>query len=96
LACPTAIGILGVNLIYAASYQLATKESFLSGLAQDVKERIEIDFVDFRGPAFDRWDLLDLLAYLVHSGLAKRSASPLPSETGSITALLALTLFAFC
>jgi len=67
-----AIGILGVNLIYAAFYQLATKESFFAGLAQDVvKERIEIDFVDFRGPAFASWDRPTLLAYLVHAGLAE-------------------------
>ena len=67
-----AIGILGVNLIYAAFYQYETKESFFAGLAQDVqKERIEIDFVDFRGPAFASWDHSTLLAYLVHAGLAE-------------------------
>jgi hypothetical protein len=67
-----AIGILGVNLIYAAFYQLATKESFFAGLAQDVvKERIEIDFVDFRGPAFASWDRSTVRAYLVHAGLAE-------------------------
>ena len=67
-----AIGILGVNLIYAAFYQQETKESFFAGLAQDVqKERIEIDFVDFRGPAFASWDRSTLLAYLVHAGLAE-------------------------
>ena len=67
-----AIGVLGVNLIYAAFYQLATKESFFAGLAQDVvKERIEIDFVDFRGPAFANWDRPTLLAYLVQAGLAE-------------------------
>jgi hypothetical protein len=67
-----AIGILGVNLIYAAFYQLVTKESFFVGLAQDVlKERIEIDFVDFRGPAFASWDRPTLLAYLVLAGLAE-------------------------
>lgn len=67
-----AIGILGVNLIYAAFYQLETKESFFAGLAQNVqKERIEIDFVDFRGPAFASWDRSTLLAYLVHAGLAE-------------------------
>ena len=67
-----AIGILGVNLIYAAFYQLVTKESFFAGLAQDVlKERIEIDFVDFRGPAFASWDRPTLLAYLVQAGLAE-------------------------
>src|ERR1700751_4287183 len=67
-----AIGILGVNLIHAAFCQLATKESFFAGLAQDVvKERIEIDFVDFHGPAFASWDRRALLAYLVHAGLAE-------------------------
>jgi len=67
-----AIGILGVNLIYAAFYQLATKESFFAGLAQDVvRERIEIDFADFRGPAFADWDRSEVLAYLVHAGLAE-------------------------
>src|SRR6201981_2096232 len=67
-----AIGILGVNLIYAAFYQLQTKESFFEGLAQDVvRERIEIDCVDFRGPAFASWDRPTLLAYLVHAGLAE-------------------------
>ncbi|HET6179933.1 MAG TPA: hypothetical protein VFE61_23630 [Candidatus Sulfotelmatobacter sp.] len=67
-----AIGILGVNLIYAAFYQLATKESFFGGLAQDVvKERIEIDFIDFRGPAFSDWDGRTLLTYLVSTGLTE-------------------------
>jgi hypothetical protein len=67
-----AIGILGVNLIYGAFYQLQTKESFLEGLAQEVvRERIEIDFVDFRGPAFAGWDRPTLLAYLVRQGLAE-------------------------
>jgi hypothetical protein len=67
-----AIGILGVNLLYAAFYQLQTKESFFEGLAQDVvRERIEIDCVDFRGPAFASWDRPTVLAYLVHAGLAE-------------------------
>jgi len=67
-----AIGILGVNLIHAVFYQLETKEAFFAALAQDVvKERIEIDFVDFRGPAFASWDRRTLLTYLVHAGLAE-------------------------
>ena len=67
-----AIGILGVNLLYAAFYQLQTKESFFEGLAQDVvRERVEIDCVDFRGPAFASWDRPTLLAFLVHTGLAE-------------------------
>jgi hypothetical protein len=67
-----AIGILGVNLIYAAFYEVQLKELLLEGLAQDViPERIEIDYVDFRGPAFESWDRRALLVYLVRAGLAE-------------------------
>jgi hypothetical protein len=66
-----AVGILGVNLIYAAFYDLQTKESFLESVAQDVvKERIEIDYIDLRGPAFEGWDRHSLLAHLVSAGFA--------------------------
>ena len=67
-----AIGILGVNLIYSAFYELQTKEAFLEGVAQDVvKERIEIDYIDLRGPAFETWDRRTLLAQLVSRGFAE-------------------------
>jgi len=67
-----AIGILGVNLIYTSFYALQTEESFLEGLAQDVvDERIEIDYVDLRGPVFESWDRRTLLAHLVSAGLAE-------------------------
>jgi hypothetical protein len=67
-----AVGILGVNLIYAAFYQSATKEAFFESLNGDLsRERIEIDFVDVRGPVFAGWDRHTLLAYLVHAGLAE-------------------------
>jgi hypothetical protein len=67
-----AIGILGVNLIYAAFYEGQTKESFLEGVAQDVvAERIEIDYVDLRGPTFESWDRRALLVHLVRAGLAE-------------------------
>src|SRR5438128_3969666 len=79
-----AIGILGVNLIYAAFYEVQLKESFLEGLAQDVvAERIEIDYVDLRGPAFESWDRRALLVHLVRAGLAEAvffssKGSPVP------------------
>src|SRR3984885_12438155 len=67
-----AIGILGVNLIYAAFYELQSRESFLAGLTEDVvKERIEIDFIDLRGPAFEGWDRRTLLAHLIEAGFAE-------------------------
>src|SRR5215470_16338281 len=40
-----AVGIFGVNLIYAGFHQLQAKESFLQGLAQGLEKRIEIDYV---------------------------------------------------
>jgi hypothetical protein len=67
-----AIGILGVNLIYAAFYEVQTQESFLEGLAQDVvAERIEIDYVDLNGPVFETWDRRALLVHMVRAGLAE-------------------------
>jgi hypothetical protein len=83
-----AVGILGVNLIYAAFHELQNVESFLEGLAQDVvRERIEIDYVDLRGPAFETWDRRALLAQLVYGGLAEavffpsKGPSVPPTET---------------
>jgi hypothetical protein len=79
-----AIGILGVNLIYAAFYAVQPKESFLEGLAEAVvPERIEIDYMDLRGPAFESWDRNALLVHLVRAGLAEAvffpsKGSPVP------------------
>jgi hypothetical protein len=84
-----AIGILGVNLIYAAFYEVQTKESFLEGLTQDVvAERIEIDYVDLRGPAFESWDRHALLVHLVHSGLAEAVFFPTKGSTVPPTEVL--------
>jgi hypothetical protein len=66
-----AIGILGVNLIYAVFYQLETKETFLGNIAQDLEKRIEIDYAEVRGAAFEGWDQRALLAQLMRAGLAE-------------------------
>jgi hypothetical protein len=77
-----AIGILGVNLIYAAFYELQTEQSFLAGLAQDVvRERIEIDYMDLRGPAFEGWDRRRLLANLASAGFAEAVFFPSQGPT---------------
>jgi hypothetical protein len=78
-----AIGILGVNLIYAAFHQTETEESFLQGVAQDLEKRIEIDYVDVRGPVFEMWDPRAFLVRLVQAGLAEAvcfpsAGSPIP------------------
>jgi len=52
-----AIGILGVNLIYSAFYELQSKESFLEGVAEDVVK--------------ESWHRRILLAHLVSAGFAE-------------------------
>jgi hypothetical protein len=71
-----AIGILGVNLIYAVFYQLETKESFFENIAQDLEKRIEIDYAEVRGAAFEGWDQRAILAQLVCAGLAEAVCFP--------------------
>jgi hypothetical protein len=84
-----AIGILGVNLIFASFYQLQTMESFLEGLAENVvRGRIEVDFVDFRGPAFSGWDHQTLSAHLVCAGYAEAVWFPASGEAGPPSELL--------
>src|ERR1700756_2442877 len=84
-----AIGVLGVNLIYAAFYEAQTEESFLEGLAQDVvAERIEIDYVDLRGPAFESWDRRTLLVQLVRAGFAEAVFFPTKGPTVPPTEVL--------
>lgn len=78
-----AVGVLGVNLIYAAFYQSQTSQQLIESVAQDVEGRIEIDYVDLRGPAFETWDRRALLVHLVHAGFAEAvcfpsSGSPVP------------------
>ena len=71
-----AIGILGVNLIYAVFHQLQTEESLLENVAQDLEKRIEIDFAEVRGPVFEGWDQRALLVRLVRAGLAEAVCFP--------------------
>jgi hypothetical protein len=84
-----AIGVLGVNLIFAAFYQLETKESFLEGLVQDVvRHRIEVDSVEFRGPAFSGWDGQTLVAHLVQAGYAEAIWFTAKGEAGPPSEIL--------
>jgi hypothetical protein len=70
-----AVGIFGVNLIYAAGHYLDSPEAFLAGLFDDLSlERMEIDLVDLKGPAFESWDRRKLHASLVTNGYAEAVA----------------------
>ncbi len=64
-----AIGILGVNLIHAALFEpnpVAVVQEQLDGLSH---ERIEVDLIEFSGPAFAQVDNRLMSLELVHSGL---------------------------
>jgi len=69
------IGILGVNLVYAAFHQRSDIESFLGGLFDELSiARIEIDVIEFSGSAFaDRdaraWCLALLRCQMTHAGV---------------------------
>jgi len=70
-----AVGILGVNLIYAAFYHTGSADEFLACLFDDLSiERIEIDFVEWRGPAFEGWDRRRLHVALVVNDYAEAVA----------------------
>jgi len=52
-----AIGMLGVNLVYAAFHQRSDAETFLAGLFHQLSiERIEVDVIELAGPAFAAQD----------------------------------------
>jgi hypothetical protein len=77
-----AIGVLGVNLIYAVFHERTGVLDFLHGLSQEVvPKRLEIDFVELRGPVFgdgesDPWDRRALHASLVTEGLTEAVLFP--------------------
>jgi len=66
-----AVGILGVNLIYAAFHERMNADHFVKGIAKDVAPaRLEIDYIRLSGPAFGdctsgQWNCRSLHACLV-------------------------------
>jgi len=51
------LGILGVNLIYAAYYYFEDPKKAIDSLTDNMESgRIEIDSIDFRGPYFEDVD----------------------------------------
>ncbi len=67
-----AVGILGVNLIYAAFNAVASAEEFLRSVCEELgRHRVEMDCVELAGPAFDGWDRDEVHAFLVAGGFAE-------------------------
>jgi hypothetical protein len=65
------IGILGVNLIYAAFYYNDNPEALVRSLHDSIQDRASIDLINVTGPDFKNWDNRLLTYYLVKYNLTE-------------------------
>jgi hypothetical protein len=66
-----AIGVLGVNLVYAALHERSDAATFLKGLFEELSTaRIEIDVIEFSGPAFAGQDVNSWCLELLYQKIA--------------------------
>lgn len=66
-----AVGILGVNLIYACFYHNSNSLMFLLSLMDDLsKDRLQIDMIRFEGPDFTKIDNRLMSLHLVRYGFS--------------------------
>lgn len=71
------VGVLGVNLIYAVHHDLGTVQQFFASLFEDLGlHRMEIDSVEFSGPAFAGWDRDGIHAFLASACYAEAVVFP--------------------
>jgi hypothetical protein len=67
-----ALGLLGVNLIYAAWSRRGDPDALVTGLGDQLsRDRVEVDFVDVSGPLFQRSDVRRLNLDLVLEKLGR-------------------------
>ena len=63
-----ALGILGVNLIYAAFYYYEEPKKLIDSLTDGLRaDRIEIDSIDFEGPYYEEIDIQAINLHLIRS-----------------------------
>jgi len=63
-----ALGVLGVNLIYAAYYYYENPKQLIDSLTDNLKaDRIEIDTIDFEGPYFEEINNRAINLHLIRS-----------------------------
>jgi hypothetical protein len=66
-----AVGVLGVNLMYACFHYHENSSIFLLSLMDDLnKDRIQIDMIRFEGPAFEKVDNRLMSLHLVKYGFS--------------------------
>jgi hypothetical protein len=76
-----AVGILGVNLIYAAYHALGSAEKFLASVVEELGLlRVEIDCLEVAGPSFQFWGGEEIHAFLVAGGYAEAVVFPTDNQ----------------
>ena len=66
-----AIGLLGVNMIYACYFLNYDMEEFVKSLKSGISKRVEIDLISLTGPDFQDLDNRVLALYLVKNNLTE-------------------------
>jgi hypothetical protein len=67
-----ALGIVGVNLVFGALYQHEDPYSLIDSLLDNLtNDRVEVDMIEFSGPAFQMVDNRLMALQLVQKGLTK-------------------------
>ena len=67
-----ALGIMGVNLVYAALYHAHDPTLVISSLLDNLtQERVEVDMIKYSGPDFEHIDNRLMSLHLVQNGLTK-------------------------
>lgn len=79
-----AIGILGVNMIYAAFHYYNDPETLIESLTDSLDNRVVIDMIRLTGPSFEDCDNRLLSLYLVKHGLTE--VAMITPDKGSIHA----------
>jgi hypothetical protein len=83
------VGILGVNLLYAAHHALASADEFLQSVFAELGlERVEVDCLEWSGPAFADWSRNSVHAYLVAGGFAEAVVFPADNQLAPPNELL--------
>ena len=84
-----AVGILGVNLIYAVHHSLASADEFLRSVVAELGlKRVEIDCLKWTGPAFQDWNEDTIHAFLVAGGFAEAVVFPADDQLAPPNELL--------
>ena len=65
------LGMLGVNLVYAAFYHYKNPKLMIESLADNLNQgSVEIDLIDVKGPAFENIDEILINLYLIQKGFS--------------------------